>query len=737
MRNFWSQIPMMRIVVALIVGISIEIGFDYLNLSQQVLLPVLFLLSVSFITVAGISFLTNITWVYKLRVVNGVALSVFVISFGYVLTWFYADKNFKAHFQNYTDNETFVVRIIKPPLEKAKIVTVVAKVEEVKNKNTATKTTGNILINVLRDSSNADLNYGDVIVFNSKIEEFDKPKNPEEFSFKLYQSFHNIYHRTFLKAGDWKLIKSNQGNFLMAKVYRVREYFLSIILWHVADKNDLAVAAAIMLGYNDYMNGEITRAYASSGALHVLSVSGLHVGIMFIMLNFVFGFMDKQGRKYQIAKAIGIIAFIWFYACLTGLSPSVLRSAMMFSMIQFGKVMAKNTNIYNIIFASALLLMLFNPFIITEVGFRLSYLAVIGIIYIQPKISALWVIGLSGEPEYKKQKWFLKPFYFLRYDLYWFFLKVVDFFWQIIAVSIAAQIATCPLSLLYFHQFPNLFLISNLVVIPWSNFVLFSGTTLFLVDTIPYLNVVVGCIFNFFLSTLNQFIFWIDSIPFALIQGISITIFEMGLLYLLIFLLCLLTEKRVRSVKWLIASLLVVFGLCSFYSYERITKSQQKKIVVYCAPKQSAIAFIDGRKVLTDFDEKLLHDQSAMLFHVKHHWWDCGVKEETQVSSKQLPIGKLILFEGKKILVVDSALEKNDFELKQKLKVDLVILSHNPKVYLENLKKLIEFGEVVFDSSNKPWRINYWKKDCDKMKIKYWDVNAQGVYIQDLSKADS
>lgn len=245
---------------------------------------------------------------------------------------------------------------------------------------------------------------------------------------------------------------------------------------------------------------------------------------------------------------------------------------------------------------------------------------------------------------------------FSAHDLYWFLLKVIDFFWQIIAVSIAAQIATCPLSLLYFHQFPNLFLISNLVVIPWSNFVLFSGTTLFLVDTIPYVNVVVGCIFNFFLSTLNQFIFWIDSIPFALIRGISITMVEMGLLYLLIFLLCWLTEER--RVKVLIASLLVVFGLCSFYSYERITKSQQKKIVVYCAPKQSAIAFIDGRKVLTDFDERLLHDQSAILFHVKHHWWDCGVKEETQVSSKQLPIGKLILFEGKKILVVDSALEK-------------------------------------------------------------------------------
>ena len=724
---------MLRIVLALIIGISLEIGFDYLQLSLQVLLPVLILLGVSFITVIGISLLQNITWVYKLRAVNGIALSVFVIAFGYSLTWFYADKNFKTHFQNYVGNETFVVaRIINPPLEKAKIVTVVAKVEEVKSKNTTIKTTGNILINVLRDSNSQDLNYGDVIVFNSKIEEFDKPKNPEEFSFKLYQSFHNIYHRTFLKTGDWELVAINQGNVFMAKVYRIREYFLSIILKYVIDKNDLAVAAAIMLGYNDYMNGDITRAYASSGALHVLSVSGLHVGIMFLMLNFLFGFMDKRGRKYQIAKAVVIIAFIWFYACLTGLSPSVLRSAMMFSMIQFGKVLTKNVNTYNIIFASALLLMLFNPFIITEVGFRLSYLAVIGIIYIQPKISAWWVIGIPKEPEFKKYKWFLKPLYFLRYDLYWGFLKIFDLGWQIIAVSIAAQVATCPLSLFYFHQFPNLFLLSNLVVIPVSNLILFIGTAMCALGEVSLLNDKIGWCFSHLLWLLNKFIFWIDSIPFALIQGISITMFEMVLLYILIFLLCWLTEER--RTKVLIASLFIVFGLCSFYSYERITKAQQKKIVVYCTTKQSAIAFIDGKKALTAFDEKLLQDQSAMMFHVKHHWWDCGVKREEKVSSKQLAIGKLIQFEGKRVLVVDSALEKTEFVLDKKLKVDLLILSHSPKVYLQNLKKLIEFDEAIFDSSNKKWKIDYWKKDCAKMRIKYWDVNEKGAYIKDLNE---
>ncbi|MES2619916.1 MAG: ComEC/Rec2 family competence protein [Bacteroidota bacterium] len=735
MRSIWNQMPMMRIAISVIAGIGTEIFADFqLHRSAEILLGMLFLLNLSFLIAVIISLIKKVDLVYRLRVLNGVSLNVCLISFGYSLTWLYTDKNYQNHFQLFLQEENFIVaRIIKPPLEKEKVITVIAQVEEVKSANNSTATKGNILINILRDSSVNDLQYGDVIVFKSKIEEFDEPKNPEEFSFKLYQSFHNIYNRTFLKPGSWRLVAHDHGNFFMSNIYRIREYFLSLIIRYVKDKNDFAVASAIMLGYNDYMNGDITRAYASSGALHVLSVSGLHVGIMFFMLNILLKPMDNRGRKMVVAKAIIIIAFIWFYACLTGLSPSVLRSAAMFSMIQAGTVLIRNVNIYNVIFGSALVLMLFNPFIITEVGFKLSYLAVLGIIYIQPKISSLLVIGTAREPSFRKQRWLLKPFYFLRYDLWWFFLKIADLGWQIIAVSIAAQIATCPLSLLYFHQFPNLFLLSNLVVIPVSNLILFLGTALCAVGEISFLNEVIGWCFSHLLWLLNKFIFWIGSIPFGLISGISITMIEMALLYFLILLLCWLTEEK--KVKVLVTSLLIVFGLSVFYSYEQIIKSRQKKIFVYSVPKQSAIAFIDGRKVMHDFDNGLISNESSMLFHVKHHWWYCGVKEEvTSVGSTQLPFGKLILFEEKKILIVDTALEKNTFELKNKLKVDLVVLSHNPKVYLENLSTLVDFNEVVFDSSNKLWRINYWKKDCDKMQIKYWNVTEQGAYVKDFGQ---
>jgi uncharacterized membrane protein len=272
-----------------------------------------------------------------------------------------------------------------------------------------------------------------------------------------------------------------------------------------------------------------------------------------------------------------------------------------------------------------------------------------------------------------------------------------------------------------------------LVVIPASNLILFFGIGLFALGKIPYINDVIGWCFNGLLIVLNKFIFWVDSLWFSLVDGISITMIEMIAWYVLILLLCWLTEAR--RTKLVLASLLIIFGLTSSYSYRQIENAKQKQIVVYSVPKQKGIAFIDGRRVFTEFDEKLSQNQSSILFHIKHHWWKCGVKEEPAVSSRnRFPFGKLILFEGKKVLLIDSALEKIDFPVEQKFQVDLLILSHTPIVDLENLNKLIDFNEVVFDSSNKKWKSVHWKTECTKMKIKYWDVIERGAYIKNLNE---
>lgn len=734
MRSLWNEIPLLRITLLVIAGIAIEIVCDFTpGLSQKILwlmVPLLCLCGV-FTLALGV---VGIEKAYRLRYLNAVALSLLLVSAAYLLAWFYTEDNYKSHFQNHLKNQPVVVAVvIKPPVEKEKFINALVDVREVGNAGSHTKTSGKILLSFLRTGQPNNLRYGDVIAFSAKIDEFPGPKNPEEFNFKQYQAFHNVYHRCFAAPGSYRVIATGSGNVFMERVYSIRAYFLSVINRYVTDKNNFAVAAAIMLGYNDYMTTDVSRAYTNSGTLHVLSVSGLHVGIVFVMLNFLFGFMDKRGRKAQIAKATGIIAFIWFYACLTGLSPSVLRSALMFSMIQAGTTLLRHVNVYNIVAGSALLLMLFNPFIITEVGFQLSYLAVFGILFLYPKIYGLILIGSSQPLAFNRVHGYAEKLKAaIRHDWRWLFLYVLDFFWALTAVSVAAQIATLPLSLFCFHQFPNLFWLANLVVIPVSNLVLFAGTALCAVGEIPYLNAPVGALFNLLLTGLNKFTFLIDSIPFAVLEGISISFIEMVFIYLFLALACwLLIERRP---KVLIAGLLIILGLVSFDTAESIQQAQQKKIVVYSVPRQKAIAFVSGTTVFADMDDSLSIDQKKQKFHIRPHWWKNGVARELPVAYKQVALGKIILFEGKTVLLIDTVLKYHSWQMDKKLKADLVIISHNPKLYISDLQKLCDFTELVFDSSNKRKRLEYWIQDCQKLNIKHWDVSAQGAYAVDIAK---
>ncbi|MBL7778879.1 MAG: ComEC family competence protein [Chitinophagales bacterium] len=732
MRNVWGEMPFVRFALAMMAGVGLEILLDYSMGFADTFFRVFLLAGFSAVALLLLFGRLKPQYLYKWRVWQGAGVNLALVSFAYCWTWIYAAKNHPSHFQNVSYNDSYVVAVIQePPIAKEKIISTVAEVKTVFGNDTMINTSGKLLINLPKTETTKQLQYGDEVIFRGDIQEFEAPKNPEEFSFKLYQSFHNIYHRVFLQDNTWQLTGRNLGNPVFTAVYAVRNNFLKKIEHYVTEPNNLAVASAIMLGYRDYMNADVVRAYSGSGALHVLSVSGLHVGIVFLMLNFMLKWMDKRGRKIQITKSVLIILLIWFYALLTGMCPSVLRSATMFSMLQVGILFKRHTNIYNTLAASIALLMLFNPFIITEIGFRLSYAAVLGIVYLHPIISSqLLIVDVRRRP--KAQNVNEKIFSFIQYDLCGFIrYKVPDFFWQITAVSLAAQIATFPIGLYYFHQFPVMFLVSNWLVIPISNLILFSGTALFAVADIMYLGDAVGWCFNALITATNFLIFKVDSLPYALIESISISMIELGLIYLLIALLCLLYETK--SAKALLAFLAVVLILSSLFVFEIVQRDNQRIFAVYHVPRQSAIAFIEKSRCSTLFDEKLKSNYSAMLFHIKHHWWSCGVKHHTDTPAfVDVLIGKWITFNGKSILLIDSPLPDWKNFPTQKLQADYVVLSHSPKLYINKLLNYVDTRLVIFDTSNKDWRVKYWKTDCEKLNLNYWNVADKGAFVADL-----
>jgi competence protein ComEC len=292
------------------------------------------------------------------------------------------------YFKSELKEGTYIVKITQPPTRKPKTTFLkCAFIQDYKNNPIS----GYIQVMLPTDSMSENFRYGDMIAFSGAPQLLDKSKNPFEFDYAQFQHFRNIYYRIYLSEEQLKLLKRNTGNRLFSSVYALRAYFIEVLHQHIATLDERAVAGAILLGYRDDMSNDIVQAYASSGALHVMSVSGLHVGIIFLALQFLLAWMDKY-PKLRIPKALLLIMGMMLYAILTGLAPSVMRAVVMFSFFVVAKAIKRDANMFNILAVSCLCLLLYNPYLITEVGFKLSYLAVLGIVVLYPIVHKQWVV---------------------------------------------------------------------------------------------------------------------------------------------------------------------------------------------------------------------------------------------------------------------------------------------------------------------------------------------------------
>ncbi|MCS6818730.1 MAG: ComEC family competence protein, partial [Chitinophagales bacterium] len=598
MLNPWSKYPAIRLFIVFALGITTCIylpgGF-----------PTALTTGCFSLIIIAFFLLAKRIWLYPAtRYVAGISANLAVGCIGYVFTHLHADINKAHHFSRIAQNRDYLLCIVlQPPSEKEKSHKTLLQVQAVyKANDSVISATGKILSYLRKDSLANTLQYGTRLLIPAKFKEIEGPKNPGQFNYRAFMRFKNVYHQVFLQSGNWRKLEGNGGNIFLTHIYALRNDLLKQLAKYIPSREELGVASALLLGYRDLITPDITQAYAASGALHVLCVSGLHVGMVFLVLSRVLFFLDKNNTR-RIVKTVIIVLFIWLYACLTGLSPSVLRASAMFSMIALGNVFGKNTSIFNIIGASALILTAFNPFILTEVGFQLSYLAVIGIVYLQP-IIARYLSFSSWLPQ-----------------------KI----WEITAVSIAAQAATFPLGLYYFHQFPNFFLISNLVVIPAGWLLIHLGIAIFFLAPLSFLQLMAGKMFYFITYWLNRFIFLIDDLPYALLQGVSISIYEVLAIYAAI----LLASQLFISVKFrpLAALMIIILGLLLWNGYEKIVHSRQSKLVCYAVNDKKALAVFEGQTAFVDFDSLFLADESAMLFHVKHHWWKEGIQKIEPVNN--------------------------------------------------------------------------------------------------------
>ena len=617
------------------------------------------------------------------------AFSFTFLNFFLVLGLFNGNLNNSTLKNNYFKNgksNHYLVKVLQTPQIKNNSIKIIAKVLQCEDQ----KTSGQALLYIEKTERSKQLTYGDELSITGAFKPITQNGNPHEFDYKRFLRIHDIHHQTYLKDEYWTFYKSTFSFFKL--LLDLRLYLDSVIEKSLLAEKNKTIAKALLLGEKDKLDKDTLRSYSSAGAMHVLAVSGLHVGIIMLILQFVFKPI-KHGKFGLIAYSILILSGLWGYAIITGFTPSVVRAAIMFSFVAIGKELQRDSSSYQSLLVAAFIILILDPLSLFKVGFQLSFLAVLGIVVIQPEL----------------------------YRLFYFKYKILDYIWKITSVSIAAQLATFPLGLYYFHQFPNLFLISNLVVIPLAGLILTLGFIFFIFHFVHPVKIILEQLLNLTFSSLNYCVETIEKIPNSIVWGISISWVETITLYVIIIfsILFFLGKKSIFLIYNL--SFLVLFLI--LLNYKNYNTSNSHELIVYNVKKGFGMDIFQGSKNQFIASKKLLKDDHKLLFHVKHHWFykNGNEKPSTLILSDTLE-NSLFKLNNQTFYLITQSIPDPFPE------VDYVILEHLEKIdfNLLELWKKLQTQIIIHPNLSLKFR-RIIKQHI--LKENYFDIYEKGAFI--------
>lgn len=612
-----------------------------------------------------------------------VATVLMFIAIGASRLTFVQEIKLKNHYTNFLQQENTLVLSINQVLKPSKnYLKYEAKVRQINQ----LPTRGKILLNIKKDSLNLPLKVGAFIYTNADIIEVEDAKNPFQFSYKTYLAQNQIYNQIFATSDDVSLLKFKKHS-VKVLASEIRNKIISEFQKKGLKGNELAVINALLLGERTELDADLRQSYAAAGAIHILAISGLHIGIIMLLISFVLKPLEylKNGKTL---KLILVIFVLWCYALIAGLSPSVVRATTMFTAISFGIFINRKTAILNTLALSALILLLINPLFLFDVGFKMSYLAVLAIVLIQPKIANLW------HPKF----------------------KVINYFWQLLSVSAAAQLGVVPLSLYYFHQFPGLFFLTNMVIIPFLGIILGLGLLFMLLAYFEFLPVIFIEGYQQIIYALNQFIIWIAQQEAFLFKNISFSLLLMLTSYIVIILAFYWINQKTFYRSALIC--LAILSLQLVLIYQKYQTSKTNEFIVFNNYKTPLIALKNGTDLEVFNASDSLENFTLSAFKIGSQ-----IKTSKVLKNHQ----NLLLINGKTILIIDKL---GVFEpLNQ---VDIVVLTESSKVNLERLILQLNPKLIIADGSNYKSLISLWQNTCKQRKISFYSTSEQGAFIYDF-----
>ncbi len=682
-----------------------------------------------------------------------------------------------ARIQGYTENrradhlghfapriEYYRAVVDEAPVVRANTFATTVRVQAVRVAGRWQAATGGIRISLPRHETNATVpapRYGEEWLVKGTPELSKGPANPGEFDYRRYLQYHQVYHSQFVHQGQYKVLGHEPLSAAIALSQRAAGVLDGVFKAYVRSPREYALGTALVLGFRDDIDTATKQAYANTGTTHIMAVSGLQVGLLFAALQWLLLRLPMSGpvwRRRLLTLGLGL-AFIWSYAFLTGLSASVLRAAVMFSLVSVGQAFERQTSIFNTLSAAAFLLLLYNPYLLCDVGFQLSFLAVLSIVYLQPRL-VRWFDARNFVLD--RQRSWHSP---LQQRLTRWAAWVANAAWEITALSVAAQVATFPLGLYYFYQFPFSFLLSNLIAVPISSIAVYIGVVLLVVkglvalpalwlpwlDWLPRL---VGYVFQASIWLFNEYIFLIGRLlPGAVVGGVHLNQTQTLLIFLLIVVMCAFFAKP--RLAWAGLALL----LLSCYAGSRVAEAAEvapvREFVVYSIPRRSVVGFWQGAAPefvtldslpLTETERTYRLKPSLILRRVRQPRYrvgwrgaavpTCLVGAATLAdSTRRYPPAPVVLasWRGLRVACVSGRLRRLAGE-NAKFPADVIVLRRNARVYPDGLAA--HFGaraRVVFDSSCKRWYIARQDSALRAAGFRTWDVNEQGAFVYALA----
>lgn len=608
----------------------------------------------------------------------GIATFLLIFNLGYGIAHFSQPEFQPNHYLKFEGKaekllKAHITEELKPTAYAQRFI---LEADEVISKDSAWRTQGRILLNLYDTLAKNQLSPGKEIVIPFEPKEIKPPTNPFQFSYKDYLKNLKIERQLNVSSEQIKILESEAPS-LNHAAKNLRREIIKQLKRENFSSEEMAIFQALILGDRRDLSDDLYKDYAAAGAIHILAISGLHIGILLWLLNFLLKPLDRF-RKGKIIKTILIICLLWSFALLTGLSASVVRAVSMFSFIAVGMQLNRKTSTLNSIFVSLFFLLIFNPYYLFQAGFQLSYLAVTGIVLFYPLLYPLITI---------RRKW-------------------LDYFWKLIVVSLCAQIAILPVALFYFHQFPGLFLLTNLVVLPFLAIILGFGILIILLSGFDILPAFLAEAFGFLLSLMNSFVKTIAGVESFVLTDLKFSGFQLAAYFLILFALFLFYwKKSFRNILFLIASILAFQML----SIAEILKIPSEEFIVFQKNRTSEIAWKQNNFLSLYGTEK-----------PKDYLRERKIKE---YEFEEIP--SILKVSDTKILIVDSS---GVYQIPE-FSPEIVLLKDSPKINLERLISMLRPERIVADGSNFPKYIRKWRETCNKKEIPFHYTGEKGAFV--------